>query len=100
MIADFRTAATSAAKDFALGGKTGAEAGVLAFSYGAFVLVIYYVDKGYLIDAILEVFTSSLEAMYPVTYSLVWLGVVTFICYIDGHLDGKPKVQGLPQMVW
>jgi len=100
MTASFRAAATSAANDFALGVKTGAEAGVLFFSYGAFVLMIYYVNKNYLIDAILEAFASVLEAMYPVTYSLVWCGLVTFICYLDGNFDGKHRVQGLPEMEW
>jgi hypothetical protein len=100
MTASFRAAATSAANDFALGVKTGAQSGVLFFSYGAFVLMIYYVDKKYLIDAILEAFASVLEAMYPVTYSLVWCGLVTFICYLDGNFDGKHRVQGLPEMEW
>lgn len=100
MTAEFRTAAISAANDFAHGVKIGAKFGTLTFTYGAFVLMIYYVNKLFLLDAILEFFAVVLEAMYPVTYSVVWAGLVTFICYMEGYIDDKVKWEGLPEVAW
>jgi len=100
MTAEFRTAAISAANDFALGVKIGAGYGTMIFTYGAFVLIISYVDKMYLLEAILEIFTHVLEAMYPITYSLVWGGLVWFMCYMEGYIDGQRKWVGIPGVSW
>jgi len=98
MTNDFRTAAISAANDFALGVRIGAKYGTMTFTYGAFILVIYYIDKQYLIGAILEVFFDVLEVMYPVTYSIVWCGMVASVCHMEGYIDGKSKWGGYAQV--